>query len=157
MSFARVITPAQFGKMGFSPSLIDAVPMIDTGSKPEQVFYHSGAGAAHNHCFMLIPGSQSVIVVLTNSVSQRGTADWVAQSLLQVILNEKHPLDLKPFSKRAAAKWIVAHQGIMEALEKGRKPDSAEPMHESLQDRYWHTTRAFYLEILQEDEDPVEY
>ncbi|EHK16463.1 uncharacterized protein TRIVIDRAFT_40363 [Trichoderma virens Gv29-8] len=118
LGFAKVITPAQFGKISFNPSLLEAMPVIGAGSKPEQVFYHSGAGAGYNHCFMLVPGSQSVIVVLTNSVSQGDTADWVAQSLLQVILNEKHPLDLKPFAERAAAKWRRTHHEMTEALEK---------------------------------------
>ncbi|UKZ77982.1 hypothetical protein TrVFT333_005716 [Trichoderma virens FT-333] len=151
LGFAKVITPAQFGKISFNPSLLEAMPVIGAGSKPEQVFYHSGAGAGYNHCFMLVPGSQSVIVVLTNSVSQGDTADWVAQSLLQVILNEKHPLDLKPFAERAAAKWRRTHHEMTEALEKDRKPDSPEPTHEALQGRYWHRTRALYLDIFQED------
>ncbi|TFB03394.1 hypothetical protein CCMA1212_004263 [Trichoderma ghanense] len=52
---------------------MDATPLIGATSKPQQVFYHSGAGAGYNHCFMLIPRcSQSVIVVLTISVSQGG-------------------------------------------------------------------------------------
>ncbi|KAL7784709.1 beta-lactamase/transpeptidase-like protein [Trichoderma afarasin] len=114
MGFAKVTTPAQFGKIGFNSGLVDAMPVIGTSSKPQQVFYHSGAGAGYGHCFMLVPESQSAIVVLTNSVSQGDTADWVAQSLLQA-------------------------------------PDSPEPIHENLQGKYWHKTRALYLEILQED------
>ncbi|KKO97815.1 hypothetical protein THAR02_10083 [Trichoderma harzianum] len=151
MGFAKVTTPAQFGKIGFNSGLVDAMPVIGTSSKPQQVFYHSGAGAGYGHCFMLVPESQSAIVVLTNSVSQGDTADWVAQSLLQAVLNEKHPLDLTQFAEQAAAKWRTIHQGIVEALEKGRKPDSPEPIHETLQGKYWHKTRALYLEIFQED------
>ncbi|KAL6810541.1 beta-lactamase/transpeptidase-like protein [Trichoderma camerunense] len=151
MGFAKVTTPAQFGKIGFNSGLVDAMPVIGTSSKPQQVFYHSGAGAGYGHCFMLVPDSQSAIVVLTNSVSQGDTADWVAQSLLQAVLNEKHPLDLTQFAEQAAAKWRTIHQGIVEALEKGRKPDSPEPTHENLQGKYWHKTRALYLEIFQED------
>ncbi|KAL7952032.1 beta-lactamase/transpeptidase-like protein [Trichoderma barbatum] len=151
LGFAKVITPAQFGKIGFNSMLLDAMPVIGTSSNPEQVFYHSGAGAGYNHCFMLVPGSQTVIVVLTNSVSQGDTADWVAQSLLQAVLNEKHPLDLKPFAEQAASKWRGIHRDITEALEEGRMPDSAEPIHEALLGKYWHKSRAFYLEIQSED------
>ncbi|KAL8743703.1 MAG: hypothetical protein Q9190_003971 [Brigantiaea leucoxantha] len=151
MGFAKVITPAQFGKTGFNPSLVDAMPVIGGSSKPEQVFYHSGAGNGYNHCFMLIPGSQSVIVVLTNSVAQGDTADWVAQSLLQAVLDEKQPIDLKPFAKRAAIKWRGIHQNIADALNEGRRRDSEEPPHDTLAGRYWHKTRALYLMVFQED------
>ncbi|KAL9124329.1 MAG: hypothetical protein Q9217_006329 [Psora testacea] len=151
IGFAKVITPAQFGKIGFNPGLVDAMPVIGGSSKPEQVFYHSGAGAGYNHYFMLVPGSQSVIVVLTNSISHGDTADWVAQSLLQAVLDKKQPLDLKPFAERAAAKWRGTYQSIANALEKSRKPDSEELPHEALKGKYGHKTRAFYLEVIQED------
>lgn len=73
MGFAKVIILVQAGKIGFSPGLVHAMPVIGSSSKPEQIFYHSKAGAGYNHYFRLIPGSQSVIVIviviLTNSIS----------------------------------------------------------------------------------------
>ena len=99
---------------------------------------------------MLVSGSQSVILVLTNSVSQGVTADWIGQLLLQAVLNEKHPVDLELFAERAAASWRGTHQRLEDALEKGRKPNSEEPPCQALEGRYWHKTREFYLEVLQE-------
>lgn len=75
IGFAKATTPAQFGKVGFNPSLVDTIPIIGGTSMSEQVLYHSSAGAGYNHCFMLVPGSQSVVVVLTNSISQEYIAD----------------------------------------------------------------------------------
>ncbi|KAL7909796.1 beta-lactamase/transpeptidase-like protein [Trichoderma velutinum] len=151
MGFVKIMTPAQVGKLGVNPSLVDAMPVIGASSKPQQVFYHSGAVTGYNHCFMLVPESQSVIVVLTNSIAQGDTPGWVAQALLQAVLNEKHPLGLTQYAEQAAAKWRTTHQGIVETLEKDHKPHSPEPIHESLQGKYWHKTRALYLEIFQED------
>jgi CubicO group peptidase (beta-lactamase class C family) len=151
MGFAKVTTPAQFGKIGFNPGLVDAMPVIGASSPPEQVFYHSGAGAGYDHCFMLVPGSQAIILVLTNSVSQGDTADWIGQLLLQAILDEKEPIDLEPFADSAATKWRGTHQRLVDTLEKGRRPDSEEPPHQALKGKYWHRSRAFYLEVLQEN------
>ncbi|PTB80689.1 beta-lactamase/transpeptidase-like protein [Trichoderma longibrachiatum ATCC 18648] len=153
LGFAKVVTPAQFGKIGFNSILMDAMPVIGASSKPQQVFYHSGAGAGYNHCFMLVPGSQTVIVVLTNSVSQGDTADWIAQTLLQAVLDEKHPLDLTSFAERAAVKWRATHQEIVDALEKERKPNSPEPRHDSLLGKYWHKSRALYLGVYSDRDD----
>ncbi|KAL6410130.1 hypothetical protein AUP68_06541 [Ilyonectria robusta] len=147
MGFAKATTPAQFGKVGFNPSLVDTIPVIGGTSMPEQELYHSSAGAGYNHCFMLVPGSQSVVVVLTNFVSQEDIADWVAQSLLQAVLDERQPLDLRPFVEQAAAKWRGTYKRIADAL----RPDSEQPSHKSLEGRYWHKTRAFYIEAFQKD------
>ncbi|KAL7820999.1 beta-lactamase/transpeptidase-like protein [Trichoderma gracile] len=153
LGFAKVVTPAQFGKIGFNAILMDAMPVIGANARPQQVFYHSGAGAGYSHCFMLVPGSQSAIVVLTNSVSQGDTADWIAQSLLQAVLDEKQPVDLTPYAERAAAKWRATRQEIVEVLEKGRKPDTPEPRHDSLEGRYWHKSRALYLQVYSGEDD----
>ncbi|KAL7957011.1 beta-lactamase/transpeptidase-like protein [Trichoderma compactum] len=134
MGFAKVVTPAQFGKIEFNPNLVDAMPLIGTSPKNEQV----------------VPSHPGVPVCHTNSISQGDTADWVAQSLLQVVLNERHPLDLTRFAEQAAAKRRTIHQGIVQDLDKGRKPDSPEPIHKALQAKYWHKTRAIYLEIFQQ-------
>ncbi|PNP58079.1 hypothetical protein THARTR1_02237 [Trichoderma harzianum] len=151
MGFVKVMTPAQIGTLGLNPSLVDSMPMIGTSSKPQQVFYHTGALPGYNHCFLLVPESQSVIVVLSNSISQGETPCWVAQSLLQAVLNEKHPLDMTHYAEQAAAKWRTIHQGIADALEKDRRPDSPEPMHERLLGKYWHKTRAVHLDVFQKD------
>ncbi|KAL6690305.1 beta-lactamase/transpeptidase-like protein [Trichoderma pleuroticola] len=151
MGFVKVMTPAQIGTLGPNPSLVDSMPMIGTSLKPQQVFYHTGALPGYNHCFLLVPESQSVIAVLSNSISQGETPCWIAQSLLQAVLNEKHPLNMTHYAEQAAAKWRTIHQGIADALEKGRKPDSPEPIDELLLGKYWHKTRAVYLDVFHED------
>ncbi|GAB1217057.1 hypothetical protein ATERTT37_006279 [Aspergillus terreus] len=81
MGFAKVTTPTQFGKIGFNPSLVEEMPVLGDNFKPTQAFYHSGGGPGYNHCFVLVPEHQTVIIVLTNSISHGDIADWAAQTL----------------------------------------------------------------------------
>lgn len=81
MGFAKVTTPTQFGKIGFNPSLVEEMPVLGDNFNPTQAFYHSGGGPGYNHCFVLVPEHQTVIIVLTNSISHGDIADWAAQTL----------------------------------------------------------------------------
>ncbi|OAA53933.1 Beta-lactamase/transpeptidase-like protein [Niveomyces insectorum RCEF 264] len=150
LGFGKVVTPAQFGKIGFNPGLVGAMPVIGVGAEPQIVFYHNGAITGYNHCLMLVPQLRAVIVVLTNSIAQGDVADWIAQTLLQVVLNDTQPVDLKSYAVQAAAKWRGSYQTIENELQDGRRPDSEEPQQEELVGKYWHTTRALYLVVFQE-------
>ena len=151
LGFAKVVTAAHFGKLGFNPGLVDDMPTIGSSSKPRQVFYHSGGAVGYNHCFMLIPELQAVIVVLTNSLGQGDVPDWSAQTLLQAVLNEERPLDLVPLAKSAASRWRGQYQKLADELRPGHRPHSEEPPHEMLLGTYWHTTGAFYFKVFQDE------
>lgn len=85
LGLCKVTTPAQLGKMGFNPSLVDPMPLIGADGPPTSIFYHNGAMPGYNHCLVMIPGQQAAIIVLTNSISRGDTADWIAQTILQAL------------------------------------------------------------------------
>ncbi|EEP78481.1 predicted protein [Uncinocarpus reesii 1704] len=147
LGFSKATTPTQLGKVGFNPGLVDGMPVLGTKSNRETVFYHSGGGTGYNHCFMLVPGSQTAIVVLTNAISHGDIADWVAQTLLQTVLNIDSPVDLVPFAEQAASNWRALYPKMVETLEQGRTPDTREPPHQELLGKFYHPTQALYLEV----------
>ena len=128
-------TPAQFGKLGFNPSLIEeGMPVLGTGSESRQV----------------IPEIQAVIVVLTNSTSQGDTADWVAQTIFQTVLGLDSPLDLQPIAERAASGWRSTHKTMADALESRRNPGTGAPRYDKLVGTYWHTTGEVSLHVYED-------
>ncbi|KAK3988949.1 hypothetical protein QBC44DRAFT_242466 [Cladorrhinum sp. PSN332] len=150
LGFAKVTTPSQFGKIGFNAGLIDSMPVIEE-STSKQVFYHSGGGTGYNHCYMIIPGRKAVLVVLTNSIAQGDTADWVAQTLLQAVLDVKSPVDLTSYAKKAANKWVTGYQAISDTLEKGRKSGTPQPPQRDLLGTFWHETGGLYIEVFESE------
>jgi hypothetical protein len=110
LGFAKVTLPPQFGKTGFNPGLVKAMPVIGFKSNSNLVFYHNGALHGYNHCIMLLSREQIAIVVLTNSISQGDIADWVAQTLLQAILNLETTIDLLPVAQETAKNWRTGYQ-----------------------------------------------
>lgn len=132
LEFAKVVTPSQFGKIGFNPGLLDSMPTLGYGTRPNIVFYHNGGGTGYNHCFMLVPERRTSIIVLTISIAQGDIADWAAQTLLQAVLDDDAPSDLRSFAKQAAAKWWPLYNNTVEILEHGRTPNTTTPAFDEL-------------------------
>ncbi|KAJ6022058.1 beta-lactamase domain-containing protein [Penicillium herquei] len=129
LSFGKVTLPAQLGKMGFNPGLVDSMSVIRPPHESNLVFYHNGAIPGYKNCLMLLPSHQVIIFVLTNSISHGDTADWVAQALLQAVLDIKH-IDIIPLAKQAASKWKDGYQAIAEALARERTLNTGKPPHD---------------------------
>ncbi|KAF5228605.1 hypothetical protein FAUST_10973 [Fusarium austroamericanum] len=151
LGFAKVDLPAQLGKIGFNPGLVEkGMPVLSPGLA-HQVFYHNGAITGYNNCFMLIPELDAVIIVLTNSISQSDVADWIAQTLLQAVIDSPSPVDMRGLARQAAAKWRAQYRTIVDTLEDARTPHTQEPKRCGLVGKYWHSTRALYLEVFEDD------
>ncbi|CAG8234711.1 unnamed protein product [Penicillium salamii] len=137
--------------MGFNPMLVDSTPVIQPYREPDLVFYHNGALPGYNNCFMLLPSHQTVIVVLTNSISHGDSADWVAQALLQIVLNGEPQIDFVPLAEKAAEAWKFSYQTMAETLEKERTPNTPEPQRHDFIGTFWHPSKAQFLEVSTED------
>lgn len=99
---------------------------------------------------MLIAELDAVIIVLTNSISQGDVATWTAQTLLQAIIDSQPPIDVRPFVRQAAVTCRALHKTISDSLENSRTPCTKEPNHGDLIGKYWHATRALFLEVFQD-------
>ncbi|KAI0145138.1 beta-lactamase/transpeptidase-like protein [Xylariaceae sp. FL1272] len=94
LGLRKFTTPARFGKMGFNPSLVEAMPVLGAGSEAQRVFYHNGALPA-------------IVVMLTYSISHGNTAHWAAKTLIQGILDTKLTIDLQPPAEQGSPKEFV--------------------------------------------------
>ncbi|KAJ5087977.1 beta-lactamase domain-containing protein [Penicillium angulare] len=150
LGFAKVTLPAQFGKTEFNPGLVKAMPVIGSKSNSNLVFYHNGALPGYNHCIILLPREQIAIVVLTNSISQGDIADWVAQTLLQAVLNLETRIDILPIAEETANKWRTGYQNIFETLKREQIPNTPQPSAEKLIGTYVHSTKAFFFNVYEE-------
>ncbi|KAJ5691730.1 beta-lactamase domain-containing protein [Penicillium malachiteum] len=148
LGFAKVTLPAQFGKVGFNPSLLKAMQVIGSDSNHQLVFYHNGAMPGYNHGIMLLPSKQIAIIVLKNSISQGRIADWVAQTLLQTVLELKNKTDLIPLAKETAKEWRSGYHKIAETLKEERMPNTTWPSDKNLIGTYVHSTNAFFFKVV---------
>ncbi|KAJ5849151.1 hypothetical protein N7534_007840 [Penicillium rubens] len=73
---------------------------------------------------MLLLSEQIAIVVLTNWISQGDIADWVAQTLLQALLDPTTTIDLPPVGQEATKIWRAGYRKVAETLEKEEYPSA---------------------------------
>ncbi|CAG8917910.1 unnamed protein product [Penicillium salamii] len=134
LGFGKVTLPAQLGKMGFNPMLVDSMPVIQPQRESDLVFYHNGALPGYNNCFMLLPSHQTVIV-----------------ALLQTVLDVEPQIDFVLLAEKAAEAWKGLYQTMAETLEKERTPNTPEPQHDDFIGTFWHPSKAQFLEVSNED------
>ena len=153
LGLGKVTTPATFGRMGFNINLVKNMPVLGEKSHSKLVFYHNGAIPGYNHCLMIVPETQTVIVALTNSMSRGDTADWIAQALLKDILHLKPDLSMMPLVEEAAQQWTGRYSAMQEKLESQRVPNTKSPRHEEIIGTYVHSTGALSLVVSADGED----
>ena len=86
--WARVQLPATMGDIGCNPPLMpDGMPVVGKGVNSQLVLYHQGSLPGTLTVVMLILETDTVIVVLMNTLALNDVADWVGQLVLEAVLD----------------------------------------------------------------------
>lgn len=120
----RTQLPNTLGLMGDNVYIHPAseLPEIGHGATPELIYCHQGSTVGYFSQIILVPGSDSVIVVLTNSIALGDGADWLAQACLQALLGVPKPVDYVNWSERTAAKCVQKYDDMLSKLKAERVP-----------------------------------
>jgi CubicO group peptidase (beta-lactamase class C family) len=153
LGWARVQLPGTMGAIGLNPSVVPGgMPVTGKGTKPELVFYHQGSLPGALACVMLIPRTETAIVVLSNSLTLNDTPDWIAQLILEEVLavpKEKRNdfLHYAEISAQTALKW---HSDTSRALQQARKSGtSPRPLQDYVR-TYWDDAHIFKIVVTEE-------
>jgi hypothetical protein len=63
------------------------MPVVGKGAPSQLVIYHQGSLPGALAAVILIPDTESAIVILTNSLSLNDTPDWIGQLILEEVLD----------------------------------------------------------------------
>jgi hypothetical protein len=85
--------PNPIGAGGSNSMLVDKMPEVGKGTAGTEVLYYQGNMAGYTTSLILLPDTQSAIVVLANSMALNDAADWVSQAVLETLLNTSEPAD----------------------------------------------------------------
>ncbi|KAJ5702556.1 hypothetical protein N7488_010104 [Penicillium malachiteum] len=76
--------PAPLGAIGTNPSFVSAMSLVGKGTgKKHIVWYHNGSLVGFFSSVHILPESDTIIVVLVNSIPKNDCADWLGQLLLR--------------------------------------------------------------------------
>ncbi|KAL9611298.1 MAG: hypothetical protein Q9167_004062 [Letrouitia subvulpina] len=150
--WARVQLPGRMGDIGCNPSLMpNGMPIVGKGAPSQLVIYHQGSLPGALATVLLLPDTESAIVVLTNTLGLNDTPDWVAQLVLEEFLEVPNKNDYVAAAETSVAENAKWYPRTVEALMKGRKTDTAPKKLEEYVGIYWDAIHVVKIEVSLED------
>ncbi|KAK3984501.1 beta-lactamase/transpeptidase-like protein [Cladorrhinum sp. PSN332] len=88
--WGRSQLPAAVGTFGVNPSMVDEMPLLADGlpKGSRLALWHQGSLVGATAFVMLLPETESAVVVLTNTMAHNDAADWIGQLLAETLLAE---------------------------------------------------------------------
>lgn len=85
--WARVQPPGRMGQIGTNPHLMpEGMPVVGKGVPSRLVIFHQGSMPGTLALNMLVPDTESAIVITPNALAFNDVPDWVGQLLLEEFL-----------------------------------------------------------------------
>jgi len=124
--WARVQLPGTMGAVGLNPNLMpNSMPVVAKDSTSQLVLYHQGSLPGALAAVMLLPHTESAIVVLTNSLALNDCADWIGQMVLEAFLDVKDRIDYVEMARKSvetARSWYPKLAKELQAETSGNPP-----------------------------------
>ena len=132
LGWAQTKLPTALGALGGNVDLVQQMPRIGEGLKRKPtVLYHAGSLVGYHSSVILLPETNSAIVVLANTLSNQDSADWIGQLLLESLLDVPQSNDYIALAEEAASTFESffpkMHHALAEERIQGtimRSPDS---------------------------------
>ncbi|KAK3353874.1 beta-lactamase/transpeptidase-like protein [Lasiosphaeria hispida] len=126
-------------------------PVVARGSPPQLALYHGGNSAASQNWVILLPETQSAIVVLTNTMANCDAANLIASMLLEVLLDSPQKNDYEELSKIASRagteQWHALHTSLEEKRITGTHP---KPL-ALYTGKYWNGVGNWHFDVFLEE------
>lgn len=143
--------PAPMGAIGLNPDLVDETPVVGREAFSRKVVYHQGSLAGALSAVNLFPETESVIVVLSNTLGLNDCLDWVAQLLKEALFEAKHNEDYISWAKASAdgtRKW----EGRLRAELAAKKTPGTSPREfEEYVGKYFNSLKNMFIEVQLKD------
>nr|ODN97871.1 hypothetical protein L204_03296 [Cryptococcus depauperatus CBS 7855] len=151
--WARVQLPGKLGHIGMNPDFMPGgMPIVGKGVTPRLVIFHQGSGPGALSHVVLLPDTESAIIVLSNALALNDVADWVGQLVLEEFLEvpECERNDYIAASKASAAVNLEWYPNIVKELQ-GQGGTSREL--EAYIGTYWDHVHIFKIVVTVEKDE----
>ena len=129
LGWVRVQLPNTMGHIGLNGRLLqDDMPVVGKGRPDQLVLYHQGTLPGALAVVILVPETESVVVVLSNSLALTDVPDWVSQMVLEQLLDvpSSSRIDFSAYAKKSIASNLGWYDRIVRGLNQ-RRPRVTEP------------------------------
>ncbi|KAF2118736.1 beta-lactamase/transpeptidase-like protein [Lophiotrema nucula] len=149
LDWIRTQLPGVVGVMGDNRRIlpIDQLPVIGRGATPRLALYHQGATVGYFPSFYLFPETKSAVMVLTNSIANCDAADWIAQTMIQALFDDKDPIDWLELTRKFTRQCLQYYDDMQDEVRQKRQAGGPKRDLDAYLGDYYDNTGIFYIRI----------
>ncbi|KAI0387446.1 putative D-aminoacylase [Hypomontagnella monticulosa] len=150
LGWGRVQLPGRMGQIGLNPRLLPGgMPIIGNQVPPELVIFHQGSMPGTLAAVILLPSTNSSIVVLSNTLALTDVADWVGQLVLEEVLDVPFEAraDMVGLAKITIVENLKWYPDIINQLERERKNGTSPKELDQYVGVYWDDIHVFKIVV----------
>ena len=145
--WVRAELPGPLGGTGYHGNFMKEMPICGRGSSSRLVLNHTGSLAGYFSAGVLLPETQSAIVVLTNSISKNDGADWLSQLLLETLIDCEEKNDYVELARQSVDVSERMIRDLLRILEQGREPNTQPRDLEDYAGRYYNSNELWWIDV----------
>lgn len=146
--WVRAELPGPLGAVGCNPPLLpDGMPIVGKNTPSKLVLYHQGSLPGALSATLLVPESETVIVVMSNSLALYDAPDWVGQLILEEILDVPEKNDYVAAATASAAKTLEWFPSVKEELRQKQKQNTSSKPLETCIGTYWNAIHTMKIVV----------
>lgn len=152
LGFTLTDLPGTMGATGINGMFTSDMPVVGRGiTEKKRVWHHNGSLAAFLSCIHIVPETDSVIVVLTNSIAKNDAADWLAQMILESLIDSPQKNDYVKIAQESANGLVNEWESMIEQLASDRVANTTSKSLATYVGRYFNDAQNWFMEIFLKD------
>lgn len=152
LGWVRVCLPCTLGAIGLNHDFVGKMPVVGRGMlERTECWYHQGSANSFLSSVHLLPGTESGVVVLTNSMAQNDVADWIGELYIQTILDAPFKNDYIKLAEVSAETALSLWPAMRKELKDNRIPNTAVRPFSEYVGVHYNGIGNYHIEIFQKD------
>lgn len=123
------------------------MPIIAEGSKSQLALYHGGNSAASQNWAIMLPESQSAIVVLTNTMANSDASNWIACLILETLLDSPKKNDFVALAEISSKQGVLRWRELHEIMARNRQLNTKPKPPTEYVGKYWNDFHNWHLDV----------
>ena len=144
--------PSHLGLLSENTGLLSEMPTVGKGTKPQVVFSHTGSLAGFRATVIVLLEIETAIFVLVNIKTACDSSGFIAEAILEVVLDVPHKVDFVQLTETAMENAAKRYPSQAAELDASRVAGTQHKAFEAYTGRYEWTTNAFFVDILVDGE-----
>lgn len=156
LGWARTQLPGVVGLIGDNNEImpLEELPTLGKGCESRLVAYHQGSTVGYYSALYLDLKTESVVVVLTNSMAIGDGADWISQAVLQEVIGCSQPVDFVAMASQTKDALIGHYRALSETYALCRRDSTAQLSLSLYAGKYVAEYVKFHIDIQVDPKDP---